>query len=192
MQSIIQSLIAADKKLEYFINRSLQNTVFDEVLPFLREPLFWSPIFLFMTALLIYNYKWKGVMWLAALILTVAITDQISSNFLKSAIGRLRPCRDPETAIWVIVRVKYCPSSGSFTSSHAANHFAISMFMFFTLKNYFNRKVLGLLFVWAALVCFAQMYVGVHYPLDILGGTLLGLAIGWLLGRLFNKRLRLQ
>jgi membrane-associated phospholipid phosphatase len=191
MQSILQSLIAADKKLEYFINRNMQNSVFDGVLPFLREPLFWAPLFLFIIALMVQQYKWKGLLWLLTLILVVGITDQISSNYLKGAIGRLRPCRDPETMLWVIVRVKYCPGSGSFTSSHAANHFAIAMFMFGTLKNYFNRIVLKLLFVWAALICLAQMYVGVHYPLDILGGGILGLITGSCLAWLFNKRLGL-
>lgn len=70
------------------------------------------------------------------------------------------------------------PGNGSFTSSHAANHFGLAMFLYATLKNYLGKWML-LFFVWAFFICYAQVYVGVHYPFDILGGAVLGCLIGY-------------
>ncbi|MBC7868402.1 MAG: phosphatase PAP2 family protein, partial [Gloeobacteraceae cyanobacterium ES-bin-316] len=78
----------------------------------------------------------------------------------------------------------------SFPSSHAANHFCIAMFFFVTLRH-IAPKAIYLFFIWAAAVCFSQIYVGVHYPTDILGGTALGLSIGALSGKLYNKKMGL-
>jgi undecaprenyl-diphosphatase len=80
-----------------------------------------------------------------------------------------------------------CGTGGGFTSAHAANHFGLAMFLFITL-----RPILGnwlyLFFVWAAIICFAQVYVGVHYPFDILAGAILGCLVGWGIATIFIKR----
>jgi undecaprenyl-diphosphatase len=80
-----------------------------------------------------------------------------------------------------------CPSSFSFTSSHATNHFAAAMFLFLTLKSSFKNWTY-LFFFWAGSISYAQIYVGVHYPLDILGGTIIGCSVGYLTGTFYNKR----
>ena len=83
--------------------------------------------------------------------------------------------------------LNHCPGSGSFTSSHAANHFGLAFFIYLTLKPYL-KKWGYLFFLWAATVSYAQVYIGVHYPIDVISGALLGSAIGYFTSLQFNKR----
>jgi len=84
----------------------------------------------------------------------------------------------------------YCPGSGSFTSSHATNHFGLATFIFFTMRTYFKNWAY-LFFVWAAIISYGQVYVGIHYPLDVIGGAVLGWGIGLLTSFIFNNRIGL-
>jgi undecaprenyl-diphosphatase len=81
--------------------------------------------------------------------------------------------------------------SGSFTSSHAANHFGLAMFSFLTLRPQIGKWA-WLFFLWAAAIGYAQVYVGVHYPTDIIGGAVLGMLAGLLSGGFFQRRIRLE
>jgi undecaprenyl-diphosphatase len=79
-----------------------------------------------------------------------------------------------------------CPTNFSFTSSHATNHFSLAIFVFMTLQPLF-KKYSYLFFLWAGIICYAQVYVGVHYPLDVLAGALLGLMIGYAGAIVYSK-----
>ena len=92
-------------------------------------------------------------------------------------IGRVRPCNDPEMASQLQMLAGYCGGNGSFTSSHAANHFGMAVFLFLTARHILGKWSL-LFFAWAFIVCYAQVYVGVHFPLDVIGGALLGSILG--------------
>jgi undecaprenyl-diphosphatase len=80
----------------------------------------------------------------------------------------------------------HCSGGFSFTSSHAANHFGLAMFLFISLNPLF-KKYTWLFFVWAAMIAYAQVYVGVHYPVDVLAGAIIGLLVGKLNGNIFKK-----
>jgi len=110
-----------------------------------------------------------------------------SSKLVKEAFERLRPCGDPGFFQYVRLLVDRCSETYSFTSSHAANHFGMATFIFVTLRSSFKKWV-WIAYLWAFLVGYAQIYVGVHYPFDVLGGAVIGVAFGWLLGTFFNKR----
>lgn len=186
------------KKVEYLdkmffltINRDGSNSFFDAIMPWIRQPNVWAPLYIFLLAFAVTNFKWKGWMWVLVFIATVSISDQVSSHFLKNWFERLRPCQDPVFSQFIKFRASYCPTSYSFTSSHAANHFAMATFIITTGKAIFGKWI-KLFFVWAFIICYAQVYVGVHYPLDILGGTLVGWMIGFLMGRFFNRYFNLQ
>lgn len=187
---MMQSLLVWDLKAFFKINNTWTNSFLDAVLPWMREPYFWAPLYLFLGVLVVYNYKWRGFFWIVFFIVTFAITDQ-TSLFIKDAVGRLRPCRDPQFGPYVRMMINYCPGGGSFTSSHAANHFGLAMFSFITL-----RKVIGryawLFFAWAFIIGYAQVYVGAHYPLDIIGGAAVGLLAGTLSSSFFQRRVRLE
>ena len=183
-------LLRLDLRLFFRINNQWANSWFDALLPWIREPYLWAPLYLFLALFVTVNYKWKGFFWIVFFIVSFGIADQ-ASNFLKDTVGRIRPCRDPLLSQFVRVLVSYCPGSGSFTSNHAANHFALGTFCFITLKPAFQRFV-WLFYVWAFVIGYAQVYVGVHYPLDIAGGALLGILIGLLSGGFFQRRIRLE
>jgi membrane-associated phospholipid phosphatase len=178
----LESLLYYDQQIFFFINRQLSNPAFDFIMPYVRERDFWIPLYV----LLVFYFvrllkKWSWVALLTAAI-TVVITDQVSSTLIKPWIGRLRPCNDPSLAEQVQLIVN-CGSGFSFVSSHAANHFGIACFLIVMLQHRL-KWILPVALFWAALVSFAQVYVGVHYPLDIICGGLLGVAIGILAGKI--------
>jgi undecaprenyl-diphosphatase len=174
---MLEWIIEKDQELFFQINRYGTNDWLDIVLPLLREPLFWSPLYLFLLTFALFNFPKKAGWWLLSVVITIALTDQISSKIIKPLIGRLRPCNDPELSDYVRLLVNHCGQNGSFTSSHAANHFGMAMFFFLTLEK-LTGKYRYLFFIWALAVCYAQVYVGVHFPLDVMGGALLGIFIG--------------
>jgi len=180
----IQKIIQADHWLFSKINQDWTSPVSDLILPFLREMEFWMPVYLFLLVFITLNFGRKGWRWVLMFILTVAIGDQVSSNLVKSFIFRLRPCHNPELADRIHILVNYCPVSSSFTSSHACNHFAMAWFIYLTLRH--TSRWWILVFIWALSVAYAQVYVGVHYPLDVAGGALLGSLIGLLTSRIFR------
>lgn len=176
-----------DTMLFFKINNYWTCSFLDDVFPWYRDATTWVPLYLFLILLVLYNFGWKSWPWVLGVIITVTITDQISSTLLKNWINRPRPCSDPVIGSYVRLLLNRCPSSGSFTSSHAANHFGVAFFIYFTLRQYLGKWGY-LLFFWAATICYGQVYVGVHYPFDILGGAVIGAFIGYQLARIFNKR----
>lgn len=176
-----------DRNLLKHINYFWQNPFFDWLMPWLRNTEMWVPFYLFLVLFVIINYKKTRWWWLLAAVCTPVLTDFISSHVIKEIIFRLRPCNDPALASWLkFPKGLYRPQSSSFTSSHAANHFGVAIFLYQTLKNNIGKKAL-LFFIWAASICYAQIYIGVHYPVDIIGGAVVGLSIGYLTSRVFIK-----
>jgi undecaprenyl-diphosphatase len=180
----IQKIIQADHWVFSKINQDWTSPVSDLIFPFLREMEFWMPVYLFLLVFITINFGKKGWRWVLMFIVTVAVGDQVSSNLVKSFIFRLRPCHNPELADSIRILVHYCPQSSGFTSSHACNHFAMAWFIFLTLRH--TSRWWILVFLWAFLVAYAQVYVGVHFPLDVIGGALLGSLIGLLTSRVFR------
>ena len=116
--------------------------------------------------------------------------DQASSDFFKPYFHRIRPCNNP--ALDGIVRVLVPHSNGfSFPSSHAANHFALALFSAITL-GHLHKWVWPVALLWATVVAYAQVYVGVHYPVDVICGGLLGVLIGIGTGKIFNRYFALK
>lgn len=175
-----------DRALFRKINIDWASNWADWIMPVIRDQRTWYPLYAFLIIYIIWKFRWKAVPFILIAGLTVVLTDQVSSSFLKNFFGRIRPCSEPLLAGLVQLRVSRCPTSGSFTSSHAVNHFGIAAFIFFCLKPYFGKWGL-LFFLWAGLICYAQVYVGVHYPGDVLGGALVGILLGWLTSLLFIR-----
>lgn len=185
--SLWQLLDQWDKKLFIILNSRFTNSVFDLLLPYFRDSVFWAPLYLFILAFITLNYGKKGWWWSIAFLCTVAITDMVSSRVFKEVFERLRPCQDPYFSENVRLLIKYCSGSFSFTSSHAANHFGIATFVTFTFYPTFGRWLL-LSYLWAFFIAYAQVYVGVHYPLDVIGGAVIGLLAGLLTSKIFISK----
>lgn len=184
---MLEKIQQLDTAVLIFVNRTIANPVFDAILPWMRQSILWIPFYLYLIVWGLMNMGKKKWWWVFAAILSVAISDQISSGFIKNTVQRIRPCRDPEVLPQILLRLDHCSGAFSFTSSHAANHFSLAMFVFISLGCVVSPKILRWMFAWAGLISFAQVYVGVHYPLDIIFGTLVGLGSGWLAAKIFQK-----
>ncbi|MBK9337764.1 MAG: phosphatase PAP2 family protein [Lewinellaceae bacterium] len=181
-------LVTLDAALLHWINSTGSNPVFDFLLPLFREKWFWAPLYLFVLVFFLQNSgSRRGMILIFGLVIAAGLADFTSSTLIKKNVRRLRPCNDPAIRELVVQRVP-CGSGYSFTSSHAANHFAAAVFLSFTLGTRIPRVRLGLL-VWASIVAYSQVYVGVHYPSDVLCGGLLGAAIGSLVAHGFDRLL---
>jgi undecaprenyl-diphosphatase len=182
----LQPLLKADQWLFSKINQEWINSFFDGVLPFLRQAEFWLPFYLFLLVFATLNFRTRGWWWALTLLMTGVISDLVSSHVIKELVFRYRPCRDPLLASQVRTLVVYCPESSSFVSSHACNHFAAAMFIFLTLKH--TSPLWWLIFFWAFSISYAQVYVGVHFPLDVFCGALIGSCIGFGMNYFFMRQ----
>ena len=181
---LFQTLQQWDQDLFNLINNRLDNPFFDAFMPVLRISYIWAPFYLFILVFVSVNYKKKGFWWIILFLCTVALADMVGTNVFKHNLHRIRPCNTsgifPHLRLLVI-----CPSGYGFTSNHAANHFGMATFIFLTFRHVF-KKWIWLIFLWAGAICYAQVYVGVHYPGDILGGALLGILFASLTSYIFN------
>jgi membrane-associated phospholipid phosphatase len=176
----------ADQWLIKHINQTWGNSLFDTVLPFLRETGFWLPLYLMLAMFVCINFGVRGVWWILGFLLTAALADIISSQIIKQTIWRIRPCQDPEIGPQLRFFINYCPGSSSFTSSHATTHFGQAMFFYLTLRSVFRQA--WLFFIWAFMIAYTQVYVGVHYPFDVICGGILGCGIGFITSKLYLKQ----
>ncbi len=168
-------LIQLDRLIFIFFNQTIANGIFDSIMPAITD---WDKtihgriiIFILFTGLL-----WKGgktgrtVIFL--LIPTLILSDQLNSSFLKNIFARPRPCHliEGTTIIENVRLLVTCGSGYSFPSSHAANSFAVATIFFVHYKKYW--WIYGL---YATVVGFSRIYVGVHFPLDIIAGAIVGI-----------------
>lgn len=180
---IMETILHFDKMLFRLINRSWQNPLFDSLLPIIRNSATWVPLYLFLLIFGLLNFKKNVWIWVVFAASTAILCDFVSSDIIKETFYRLRPCHHPGLAI---LRVGYCGQNSSFTSSHATNHFGMAIFFFLTLKDYIHKWGY-LFFAWAAIIIYAQVYVGVHYPLDVICGGMVGTCLGLITATAFNR-----
>jgi undecaprenyl-diphosphatase len=185
MNELFQELIQCDKQTFLYLN-NLGNENWDAFWLVVTEKKSWIPLYLFLLFLL---YRQLGikktffVIILTALLIT--ISDQ-TCNLFKHSIARFRPCYNDEILSLMRLVKDGCGGKFGFVSAHAANHFALALF----LGNILGRKYKISLFLfipWAMLVAYSRIYVGVHYPLDSIFGALLGSVYGYSFYLLYKK-----
>jgi undecaprenyl-diphosphatase len=144
----------------------------------------WLPLYIGVIAYIFYKFGWKtGVLAFVSMIMLVVLTDQVSVHLFKQVFERLRPCHQPRISHLVHIVNGYCGGKFGFVSSHAANTFGFAIFTSFFFK---NKLYVYSIFVWATLVSYSRIYLGVHYPSDIAGGALLGILLGFGIYVLYN------
>jgi undecaprenyl-diphosphatase len=177
--SFFDKLIALDKELFTNLN-ALGFEKWDAFWLIITNQLYWTPVFLVLLFLLFKAFGWKKALVLIVFsALLVTFSDQLV-NLIKHTVMRLRPNNDPEL-INVIRALKH-PRGYSFVSGHSTTSFAVTTFMILTLKNKF--KHIKFLLLWPIFFAYSRIYVGVHFPIDIFTGMLLGLTIGFVFYRL--------
>ncbi len=187
IQQIWQWLSAWDTALFLQVNTVWTNPIFDTILPIWRNANTWMPLYLFLIVFSVVNFRNRSYFWILGAVFTLVLTDQISSSVFKPFFERPRPCNDPILMSHVRLLLDQCSGGYSFTSSHATNHFGFALYVFVTLRSIFKKWSYLFLF-WAATVSYAQVYVGVHYPLDILCGAMIGASIGYATSQIFIRK----
>lgn len=179
MLDVLQEL---DRSLLLFFNQG-HTLYWDQVMWIYTGKLVWIPLVLSMAFVAFRAGGWKNGLWLIAVAaLVVLLCDQFSSSVCKPLFARFRPARDPDFSALVTIVNGYRGGLYGFFSSHAANAAGIVVF---TTMLFRNRTYTVTAVIWALLTCYSRLYLGVHYPGDILVGLLWGSLVGWGGARLF-------
>lgn len=164
----------------YFIN-GLGFEEMDTIMTLISSKFIWIPLYLFLI-FLIYNKEKNNFFWTLFMIsLLIFFADSGSVYFFKNQFEILRPCHTPNV-MEIMRNLNNCGGQYGFISSHASNSFAISFFISFVLK---SKKVFFWLINWAILIGLSRIYLGVHFPFDIIGGMIWGLLVSLLIYKLF-------
>lgn len=145
----------------------------------------WSSLLLVLALawILLHQNRRHALLVLAMLVLSILVADQVSSGLIKHLVERLRPTHDPSLESMVHVINGYRGGLYGFVSSHAANSFAVATLLALVMR---HRVVTLSMFTWALLQCYSRVYLGVHYPGDILGGIIVGVLACWLVWQLMR------
>lgn len=187
---LLEKLKTIDTQVWRLIHVQGQSYLLDFLCPLLRNPKTWIPLYLFLALFIPYRYGKKGFFWCLGFIVTFGIGDYTSASIIKPLIKRIRPCNDANLQS-ILHHLVDCGSGYSFPSAHATNHFALAWFMMLTIGQIYRWIKLPAI-LWAISVAYAQVYVGVHYPGDVLAGAILGAIIGCFTANLFNKKIGLN
>lgn len=189
----MEKIIEFDKELLLYLN-SFHHPSLDPVVLFLTHTFTWLPLYVLLLYLIIKNFKEDWWIFLLGIALTILLTDRITSGFMKPFFERLRPSQEPSLAGLVHLVDGYKGGKFGFASSHAANTFGTATFFFIVFKA--ARRYYAWLFLWAALLTYTRIYLGVHYPGDILVGGIIGVLAAivsarfsfWLKGKIDKRR----
>ena len=177
----MDELLALDKEIFVYLN-NLGSVPFDDFWKIITEQIYWTPLFVSVFYCI---QKKVGIKQLFLIIVFLALlitfTDQMT-NLFKNAFQRLRPCNDPE--IKNIIRIVIERKSPSFFSGHASNSMASTLFIYLIIRKYYNHTYL--LFLFPLIFAYSRIYLGLHFPLDILSGYIFGLLTGFCFYKLYN------
>jgi undecaprenyl-diphosphatase len=177
---MMASLDHIDRSLFYFLN-GMHSASWDAIMLWGTRTIIWIPLFAWFLYLVIRKYRWQTFVILLFAAVTILISDQVS-NFVKDHVQRLRPSNDP-TMVGVHIINGYKGGMYGFYSGHATNTFSLALFLIVLLGKEYRFFFIPVL-LWAAFMSYTRIYLGLHYPGDILAGIVAGTVIGYFMGRL--------
>ncbi len=181
---MLDFLIEADTKLFLLIN-GWHSAFFDQVMVCISAKLCWLPLYLLLLYLLIKEYRKKTWILLLFVALVLVLTDQVSVHVFKNVFQRLRPCHNEELMPFVHIVNNKCGGMYSFVSSHATNVFGMVALMYGLLSRKYPW-ITWVLLAWGLLVMYSRVYLGVHFPLDVFSGAVVGYFLGWCVLQLYQ------
>ena len=172
-----------DHELFLFLN-GLHVGWLDPVMTFISSETGWIPFYVILLYLVFKKLGWKGLLFVViGVVVLITCSDQLSSHVFKPVFHRFRPCHDPLIQDLVHLPNGHCGGQYGFISSHACNTFALASFITLIMKKFY-KKIGLLMFIWAALVSYSRIYMGVHFPGDVLCGAAVGMILGFGIGHL--------
>ena len=186
----MNTLLSFDQSLFLLIN-GWHSPFFDQVMFFISGKLSWLPLYAVLLYLIFHSYGKKGWLILLLVAVTISLSDLGSVELFKNIFQRLRPSHEPALAGMVHIVNGYMGGQYGFVSSHAANNFALVFF----LIQFLGRKykwLVPVLFVWVFLIIYSRIYLGVHYPLDVICGGIYGALVGYFVAKIGKKKLKIE
>ncbi len=182
--SFFTAVQSADEKILLYLNH-LGSTRWDGFWLYMSNQHAWWWFYLLLILLIFYKNKPKNALILTvAVLIALSLNDQMI-NGIKALTHRLRPCNVPH--LKTQLRVLKCSPQFSFFSAHAANSFLVISALFFRLRDHYPATIWLLLFLWAFLTAYSRLYIGIHYPSDVLTGVAEGIISGYLVARLTGR-----
>ncbi|CAA7194520.1 phosphatase PAP2 family protein [Chryseobacterium potabilaquae] len=184
----MEEIILEDKKVFLYLN-NLGSSPFDQLWMLISSTWIWVPLYIIFCYLLFKNYKLRSFVFILLFIaIGVTVSDQLASVF-KYGVARLRPCHDP--TLEHHMRIVKCGGQYGFYSAHASNTFFLASYLTILLKDKIKWFPYAI-FVWAIIVSYSRIYLGVHFPIDILVGVFVGSLLGVIFGALAKKVINKQ
>lgn len=178
-----------DHQLFLFLN-GLHADWLDPVMTFVSSEMGWIPFYIVLLYLVFKKLGWRGLLFvLIGVAVLITCSDQLSAHVFKPVFHRLRPCHDPLIQDLVHLPNGHCGGQYGFISSHACNTFALASFITLLMKRFY-KKIGWLMFIWATLVAYSRIYMGVHFPGDVLCGAAVGMMLGFGIGSLLSMILK--
>lgn len=172
-----------DRELLILFNQ-LHADALDPIVYYATKTEFWLPLYLYLIFLIFRDYRNVAWLVLSGVVISILLSDQITSGLMKPLFARLRPSHEPTLEGVIHLVNGYRGGLYGFASSHAANTFGIALYFYLLMHN--RYRFARLLFVWAGFMSYTRIYLGVHYPGDILVGGLVGLMSGYFAFRFYE------